>query len=743
MIRLAGARWLAVPALVVLLVWAPLVKRYHVRAARITEDIVQQAHQSPPDSVLSALNQLRLLKLGPDMKAGLSAVAEELRRERADLAGYPPTRIGYPPVSMGIPSDPRDLRNVPPVWQPFFLVPRILLDAYTATGRDEYLLTARDMIVTWGRHERRAMLPTGYLWNDLAIAARIGVLTEFWRLYRHHPVYQPAVAKAVLEQVDRSAKLLSKEGLFTFNTNHGVMQNLALLHVMVAFPMLPDARHYMELGLARLRDQIPFWIDQEGVVLEHSAEYQAWGLQSMAMVCRYLTLLHLTIPEEWRWKLERAEQVVAALRRPDETMPTFGDTDGASDNGGPLVAVFDSQGRCVTLRQRPNWVPARSVSLYAVAGEAVWWDGLADWPNGKNLRQSVIQWSYYPGHAHKHADEMSVLMWAGGQLWWTNVGYWQYQMAGRSETESWYGGNAPHLVQESAKSARSTSLLSFGWSEHLGVVDLERRGPGEYVARRQVVHVRPDVWLIVDHVTGNGTVKTTTAWTTSPDVGLEQGKIPGSYVLAARRRPIGLRTFIFGSPTPVIEEFEGSPSPFAGWHIVDGSPRPAPAIVIEQPARDSWSIVVWSLEGSQVDSTRFLTNPHVLSWKNPDDWNVELGGGFVVREVARQQRRITVRDARRRVIETLELTRAPDVADQVARINAAFAKAQGAYRTYDDLLPRRRKVTVLLLLVLLTQELFFSFIRRRYNDYHRSLRVFNLVGWMGVGCWLVFSFLKG
>ena len=115
----------------------------------------------------------------------------------------------------------------------------------------------------------------------------------------------------------------------------------------------------------------------------------------------------------------------------------------------------------------------------------------------------------------------------------------------------------------------------------------------------------------------------------------------------------------------------------------------------------------------------------------------------MVREVARQQRRITVRDARRRVIETLELTRAPDVADQVARINAAFAKAQGAYRTYDDLLPRRRKVTVLLLLVLLTQELFFSFIRRRYNDYHRSLRVFNLVGWMGVGCWLVFSFLKG
>src|SRR5436309_7890949 len=112
-----------VPALVVLLVWAPLVSRYHVRAATVTDDIVRQARQSPSDSVLLELNQYRLLKLGPDRKE-LSWFAQQLRRESAAIAGYPSVSLGYPPVRIGIPRDPRDLEKALPAWQPFFVVDR-------------------------------------------------------------------------------------------------------------------------------------------------------------------------------------------------------------------------------------------------------------------------------------------------------------------------------------------------------------------------------------------------------------------------------------------------------------------------------------------------------------------------------------------------------------------------------------------------------------------------------------------
>lgn len=735
MLKPGHRAWIAVtasvgiPAIVVLSVWAPVVLRYHVRAADITPEVVREARQAPADSVLSELKEFRFVQPVSSrtvyMNVGPSDTQEVVRVAEGLVRG---TRIG-------LPFDSRDLENAPPAWRlpvAGFALPRALLDAYDVTGRDEFLAAARDWVLNWGESERRTWLPKDLLWNDHAIAARVGVLTELWRLYRHHASYEPAIGKAILQQVERHAELLAKPSLFTFATNHGVMQNLALLHVAVAFPMLPDARRYRELALQRLRDQVPFYIDEDGVVLEHSAGYQRLGVELIAMACRYLTLLQQPIPEEWRRKYERAQSVLAVLRRPDGSMPSFGDTDGATDDLGPLVGVLAGD-RIGALQHAPRSIPGHARNLYPVAGYAIWWDGLGHWPDPGNLRQTVVTWSYFPGHAHKNADEMSVVMWAGGQPWWTNVGYWPYTMAGRSDAESWAGASAPHLSGESTESSRGTVLRSSGWSQRLGVVDLERSGPGNYRARRQVVHIKPDVWLVVDHVTGGDTLKTMTAWTTASDVNLRKDTMPGSYILENQQRSLRLQTFVLSSPGATFREFQGSMSPFAGWHVVDGRPKPAPAFVIEQPARDAWSIVVWSLEAIAVPRA---------SWNGADDWRVEVPTRTGTYELVRDRNRIELGDGRHRVAETLDLAPAPDVARQVATINAAFATVGQAYPRFDDQLRRRTKVTYLLLVVFLGQELFFWFLARKRPAYYLSLRIINLGGWIGVGCWLLLSFLK-
>ena len=752
MLKPGHRAWIAVtacvgiPAIVVLSVWAPVVLRYHVRPVDITAEVVQQARQAPADSVLSELKEFRFVQpvssrtvymnVGPSDTQEVVRVAEGLVRGTAAFPDYPNTRIS-------LPFDSRDLENVPPAWRlpvAGLALPRALLDAYDVTGRDEFLAAARDMVVEFGEFERDAWLPRGLLWNDHAIAARIGVLTELWRLYRHHPRYEPAIGKAILQQVERHAELLAKPSLFTFATNHGVMQNLALLHVAVAFPMLPDAQRYGELALQRLRDQVPFYVDEDGVVLEHSAGYQRLGVELIAMACRYLTLLQQPIPEEWRRKYARAQNVLAALRRPDGSLPSFGDTDGVTDDLGPLIGALDGD-RIGALHHAPRSIPGRSLNLYPGAGYAIWWDGLGHWPDPGDLRHTVVTWSYFPGHAHKNADEMSVLMWAGGQPWWTNVGYWPYTMAGRSDAESWAGANAPHLIGESPESSRNTILRSSGWSQRLAVVDLERSGPGNYRARRQVVHIKPDVWLVVDHVTGDDTLKTITAWTTASNVNLRKDTTPGSYILESRQRSLRLKTFVLSSPGATIREFQGSMSPFAGWHVVDGLPKPAPAFVIEQPARDAWSIVVWSLEAGLRDSPRAVALPRA-SWNGADDWTVEVPTRTGTYELVRDRNRIALSDGQHGVVETLDLGPAPDVSRQVATINTAFATVGQAYPRFDDQLRRRTKVTYLLLVVFLGQELFFWFMARKRPAYYLSLRVINLGGWIGVGCWLMLSFLK-
>ena len=67
--------------------------------------------------------------------------------------------------------------------------------------------------------------------------------------------------------VARSEQLLAKPGHFTFATNHGVMQNLALWHASLAFPSLPRTQAYQRLARVRMDDQMQFYVTGEGMVL--------------------------------------------------------------------------------------------------------------------------------------------------------------------------------------------------------------------------------------------------------------------------------------------------------------------------------------------------------------------------------------------------------------------------------------------------------------------------------------------
>jgi heparinase II/III-like protein len=732
------ATWWAVPALVVLLVWAPEISHYRVSSVRITDEMLGSARQSPPDSVLRELDGFRLFDVRWSDTAQVVRAAEKLLGGIVEVPGYPPSRIQMP-------FDARDLDS--PRWQlllPGLIVPRILLDAYNATGRNEFLGQAQAAILALGKYERRTWLPRGLLWNDHAVAARMNVLAEFWRVYRGHPSYQPEIGKAILEQAARNGQLLAKPEQFTFATNHGVMQNLALLHLSLAFPTLPEAARYKRLALDRLSDQMRFYINDEGVVLEHSAWYHEWGLFSLGMACRYLTLLREPIPEDWILKYKGARRFLAVLRRPDGSLPMFGDTPDSREQLGRSAIGPNAHGGCNPAPDSLSRIPEQSFSLYPTAGYAIWWDGLRGWPNQENLSQTVAVWSHFPQHGHKHADEMSVLLWAGGQTWWTNVGYWPYWHTGRLEAESWAGSSAPHLVSERSESARATSLLSYGRSDRVRAIDLERRGPGQYVARRQVVHVRPRVWLIVDHVFGQDTGRTTTIWTAPPDVRLRHGTAPGSYVSETARTSSTLRTYVVGSPGTSVKEFRGSPVPFAGWHVTRGIPTAAPAVVVEQPAKNSWTVVTWVLDDNAVDSRAKLGQPRVAYWNGPRDWKTKVPLEPDTLEVTRADDQIIVSDLPKRLaVETLPLAPAPDVNSEFARIRDSFAAAEKKYPAYRNLHDRRVKVSWLLLIIFVGQEAFFLAVGRWRASYYPRLRLLNVLGWVGVGLWLVFFFVAG
>ena len=691
--------------------------------------MVQPARESPPDSVLEELKDVDFVD-----DRGLSQ--QELVDAASRLLGG---ELHFYDCSthVNMSFSAQDLDHSPPACGlalAGFLVPDILLRGYEATGREEFLTAARDLIVGAHRYEQAAWVPKGEFWNDHAVAARVPVLANFWRLYRHSPNYDAGVARQVLQMVSHSEQLLAKPNQFSYATNHGIMQNLALWHASLAFPSLPHTQDYRQLARVRMVQQMKFYVSDEGVVLEHSAGYHVFGLELLGWAFRYLELMHETPPDEWIDKYDRAKSVYATFRRPDGSLPVFGDTVDESDPLGPLVAVFDPAHRAQPLHHQSEWKPAAAINLYPVSGYSVWWDGLEAWPGLLNLSQTVVAWSNFSGHAHKHADEMSLLFWAGGQTWLSNIGYWPYESNWRNTITSWEGSNAPHLVGESAFAPRTTRLLSSGSSDNLTMLELQRTGIENYVARRQVIHWKPNLWLVLDSTSGSEKSHTTTTWTSAADVRWMQRRT-GVFRLQSPDASQHLDLFFLGSANTVQKLFRGSSRPFAGWQFERGATVPASALVVEQPARNSWAATSWIWE--KAGPTAWSDQPpQMIHWKNATAWEMQLpaqaGNIFLSREG-----NVLRLHPERGADQTLELVAPSDISLGLAELQSQFAGTASQYHYFIENSPKRLKVTYLLLGVFLLQEIFFVLYKRSRGPHLRALKYLNTMAWVLGGIWLV------
>jgi hypothetical protein len=720
-----------VPALLVGALWFPVFQHYHVSGVNVTDSMIQQARESPSDPVLEELKDFRLLEVGLKNREEVVDVASWLLRGELRIPGF-----GSAPVTL--PFSAQDLDHCGPNLElPLagFVVPDILLQAYEATGRTEFLDTAQAVILKFQAYEQTAILPKGELWNDHAIAARIPVLANFWRLYRHSPNYQPEVARAVLQMVARSEQLLAKPGHFTFATNHGVMQNLALWHASLAFPSLPETQAYQRLARVRMDDQMQFYVTREGMVLEHSPGYHLYGLKLLGLAFRYLDLMDQKPPQQWVDKYRAAKLVYAALRRPDGSLPMFGDTDSGNDLLGPLTTRFTSDHRAQRLAYESNWRPAKAEYLDPVAGYSVWWDGLEFWPDADKMSQTVVTWANFGDHGHKHADEMSLLLWAGGQTWWSNVGYWPYGTEGREAAESWDGSNAPHLAQESYVSRRTTRVVSSGGSEKLNMLELERTGPQDFIARRQVIHRRPDLWIVLDSTAGGENSYTRTSWTTASKVRWDPGSSPGIFLLGTPDSSERLTVFFSASQRATQKLFHGSSHPFAGWHVEEGIAEPSTSLVTEQPANRSWAATVWTWQKTESKSS-IAAPAQMALWSSPTDWEMQLPNSASNLKIRRQGNLIQLRE-NDGPEETLQLSSPPNVSAELAQLHDQFVNSALRYHRFRDDSSKKLKIIYLLVGLFLVQQVFFEVLKRISATNLELLRWINLAAWIIGGSWLV------
>ena len=147
----------------------------------------------------------------------------------------------------------------------------LLLQAYRLSGDERFLRAALDDVIAFERVDRFSLIPSGLQWNDHTMSNTIAIVAELWSYVRDRNDLDAEAGPAILRLVARTGERLAKPFFFTYRTNHGVMQNIALMQIASAFPSLKSAKDWGALGRSRLKEQMGYDVSPEGIVLEHSA----------------------------------------------------------------------------------------------------------------------------------------------------------------------------------------------------------------------------------------------------------------------------------------------------------------------------------------------------------------------------------------------------------------------------------------------------------------------------------------
>lgn len=679
-------RWIlfraVAPLLLALAIWLPEHLHFDVEQTAPDPAVLAAAIAQPPDSVLEEVAAMDLA-----VPLGIPA-GQQIAAARDILAGH----LALPDflaVPLPLSGWPQDLAHGSPTLQLALAslgVENLLLDVYESTGEQAFYQAARHRILAFAAWESTQRYPVAFLWNDHAVASRVAVLVRLWRHLRKDAETSDADRAAFLALLDRSGQLLAKDSQFTVRTNHGVMQNIGLLQIGAAFPDLPRVAQWRQTAVERLQLQLGFYVSEEGVVLEHSAEYHVLGTHLLHHAVRLCRLNAISPLPDLLKAAQGGDAFIRQLRRPDGSLPLLGNT-AAIPHARNIPETADGKPAVVASGQ-PLAAPTPGSTLAPLAGYAVWWSGDSE-PS-----QTVVAWAKHDRHGHKHADEPSVHFWSRGYDWLTATGYWPYGARGFAEANGWPGANAPHALGEAAKAERKIHFLGSGEADGLRVLDIENARATGLRIRRQILQLAPESLLVLDIAEG-GSDPVETLWTIDPRLTLQRSD-EGHFSSDPATADLALRiTLATPAGVPSADILRGSWQPFAGWVVVGRQPAPASTLRVQQAGDHS-------VVGALFDVTRegAAKTLRFAGHTDPEHWRLHLDDAGAA--VWRDGDRFTVTDGDKS--RTVRIAPPPDLSVGQAALRDAMGTAIRKYPQWRELGAYQRKVYLAIALVWVVSE---------------------------------------
>lgn len=721
-------------------IWQPFMSAFHISVPEISDEIIISSKNHTPELKETIVQSNYSDHVSLALKRDAVNLSDQLLSGTLDVNGYPQLDKNDPF------NDDRALIKSSS-WRlayTGFIIPNLYLEAYKISGEDKYLNAALDYVLEWSDKEETkwnslgliANETAGFVWNDHAVALRSELLMDLWVYYEGHPEFDLEMGRRLLTLASRYAAFLSHNSNYTYKTNHGMMQNLSVLKMIVFFNEVDNITAHRDLIIKNLTEQLGYLISDEGVVTENSAGYNAIVLSLISNTIQFFDLLNVEIDPALFKKYNLGISYLKTLRRPDGTLPKYGDTNENYDDILKYLIDLENLDDKFHSLDSNSWKPENSNTLKPNSGYAIWWSGLNEWPSNDALSQTTISWSYYPYLAHFHSDELSLNIWKDGFDWWSSMGYWPYSDNRRSAGISWNSSNAPHLKNEPFQSNRTASMLSHFTNGDVNFIELERTNDDGFQVNRQIINLDGTIWITLDTFVDDQERSAQVIWNQHHALSSELKGNSVRTTAMVDEYNTEMITYFHGSEGMEIQKLSASEEPLAGWTAIKENILPANAYQVNVASNGGWTSNISIIDENQ--DNEIVPTVTSIERTNENEWSIILEHNNEKTEITRKNDIVTViNDAVTQEFKTV-----------AGRINETdknqvydnFIKAGEIHgKRFLPLIGYRIKMSWAVLGVIFVNLLLLTLLRNRRIMFHLNFYT-SMVFFGGLYYWLAFSY---
>ena len=394
--------------------------------------------------------------------------------------------------------------------------------AYWATGDEKYTREFVAEMLDWIHDQPMPILGSpnsGPCWRTIEQGIRCaGSWMDAYHYFLGSPSMTPEAHCAFVKSFTEHARTLMR--MAVEHPEHGgnwvTMEMNGLAHVGVMFPEFKDAQQWRQVAYDRLLMELDRQVYPDGAQKELTTGYHQVARANFVGALRPAQMNEVPVPPEYLEKLERMYQYNLECMMPSGALPPLNDS-GITDVRGSLREAYDIWKRPeylwgATLGQEGHSVPFTSYA-FPWAGQYVMRSG---WD--PDARYLMFEAGPY-GTGHQHEDKLGLFLYAHGRVLLTEAGTYTYD---RSKWRQYALTTASHntimvddlpqnrgavrATYEADRPLEGNWLTSdtFDWA--VGVYDdgYGPRNDRSVTHERTVVFVRPDYFVVLDRLLGQG-----------------------------------------------------------------------------------------------------------------------------------------------------------------------------------------------------------------------------------------------